>query len=222
MENGNGLSLADIAAIGRGNDGFFGGSGSGIMAILFLIVLMAGGGGWGFNSAIGYNNLATQNDVQRGFDALNLGNQSRDILTAVNAGTAQSVAATNQTFHDTLAALTDKYSELARDVYNVSSQVQLGIANANQCCCDTKMLIQETSAQNRYDALQNTNAINAVTIGQTQKILDAIAENKIEALQGRINQLELQQAVAGVVRYPNGWTYNAGTSPFCNCSGCNM
>ena len=222
MENGNGLSLADIAAIGRGNDGFFGGSGSGIMAILFLIVLMAGGGGWGFNNAIGYNNLATQNDVQRGFDALNLGNQSRDILTAVNAGTAQSVAATNQTFHDTLAALTDKYSELARDVYNVSSQVQLGIANANQCCCDTKMLIQETSAQNRYDALQNTNAINAVTIGQTQKILDAIAENKIEALQGRINQLELQQAVAGVVRYPNGWTYNAGTSPFCNCSGCNM
>jgi len=223
MENGNGLSLADIAAIGKGGDGFFGGSGGfGMIAILFLIVLMAGGGGWGFNNAIGYNNLATQNDVQRGFDALNLGNQSRDILAAVNSGTAQAVAATNQTFHDSLAVLNDKYSELARDVYNVSSQVQQSIANANECCCSTKMLIQETAGQNRYDALQNTNAINAVTIGQTQKILDALAQNKIEALQGRINQLELSQAVSGVVRYPNGWTYNAGTSPFCNCNNCGM
>ena len=81
------------------------------------------------------------------------------------------------------------------------------------------MLIQETSAQNRYDALLNTNAINANTTAQTQKILDAIAQNKIEAMGARINQLELQQAVAGVVRYPNGMTYTAGTSPFCNC-GC--
>lgn len=82
------------------------------------------------------------------------------------------------------------------------------------------MLIQETAAQNRYDALKNTNDINAVTIGQTQKILDALAQNKIEALQGRVNQLELQNAVSGVVRYPNSMAYSAGTSPFCNCGGC--
>lgn len=81
------------------------------------------------------------------------------------------------------------------------------------------MLIQETAAQNRYDALLNTNAINANIAMSNQKVLDALAQNKIDALQGRINQLELQQAVAGVVRYPNGWTYSAGTSPFCNC-GC--
>ena len=79
------------------------------------------------------------------------------------------------------------------------------------------MLIQETSAQNRYDALKNTNDINAVTIGQTQKILDALSQNKIEALQGRINQLELNNAVAGVVRYPTATTYTSGMSPFCNC-----
>jgi hypothetical protein len=83
------------------------------------------------------------------------------------------------------------------------------------------MLISETAAQNRYDALKNTNDINAVTIGQTQKILDAMAQNKIEALQGRVNQLELQNAVAGVVRYPSSATYNAGGSPFCNC-GCGI
>jgi hypothetical protein len=196
---------------------------------LFAILALMWGGGFGgfggygnagFANAIGYQNLATQNDVQRGFDNQNsMGNQ-REILAAVTNGTAQSVAATNQAFHDNLNVIQDKYGELTRDIYGVSGQVAQVLANQNACCCDTKMLIQETSAQNRYDALKNTNDINAVTIGQTQKILDAMAQNKIEALQGRVNQLELQNAVAGVVRYPSSATYNAGGSPFCNC-GCN-
>jgi hypothetical protein len=66
----------------------------------------------------------------------------------------------------------------------------------------------------------NTAAINANTTAQTQKILDAICQNKIEAMQSKINALELQNAVAGVVRYPNGMTYNAGMSPFCGGCGC--
>jgi hypothetical protein len=190
---------------------------------LFAILALMWGGGFGgfgnagFANAIGYQNLATQNDVQRGFDNQNsMGNQ-REILSAVTNGTAQSVAATNQSFHDSLNVIQDKYGELARDIYGVSGQIAQVLANQNACCCDTKMLISETAAQNRYDALKNTNDINAVTIGQTQKILDAISQNKIEALQGRINQLELQNAVSGVVRYPSAATYNAGGSPFCNC-----
>lgn len=219
MENGNGLSIADIASIGRGNNGFFGGDGGGLMAFLFLIVLMAGGGGWGFNNAIGYQNLATQNDVQRGFDALNLGNQSRDILTAVNAGTAQSVAATNQIFHDLVGYVGDKYSELDRDVLGVSAGIQQAIANQNQCCCDTKMLISGTAAQNRYDALQNTNAVIANMNNGFNDIKATLAQNKIEALQGRIQQLELAQATSGMVKYPTSMSYDAGRSPFCNCGG---
>ena len=82
------------------------------------------------------------------------------------------------------------------------------------------MLISETAAQNRYDALKNTNDINAVTIGQTQKILDALAQNKIEALQSQVADLRLANQMSNVVRYPNGWTWSAGPSPFCNCNGC--
>ena len=198
-------------------------SGGGLWLFAILALMWGGGfggfGNAGFANAIGYQNLATQNDVQRGFDNQNsMGNQ-REILAAVTNGTAQSVAATNQSFHDSLNVIQDKYGELARDIYGVSGQIAQVLANQNQCCCDTRMLIQETAAQNRYDALKNTNDINAVTIGQTQKILDAMAQNKIEALQGRVNQLELQNAVAGVVRYPSSATYNAGGSPFCNC-GC--
>ena len=200
-------------------------SGGGLWLFAILALMWGGGfGGFGnngFANAIGYQNLATQNDVQRGFDNQNSTGNQREILSAVTNGTAQSVAATNQAFHDNLNVIQDKYGELARDIYGVSGQIAQVLANQNQCCCDTRMLIQETAAQNRYDALKNTNDINAVTIGQTQKILDAISQNKIEALQGRINQLELQNAVSGVVRYPSSATYNAGGSPFCNC-GCGM
>jgi hypothetical protein len=214
MAEGN-FSLADVGTmLANRGDGFFGGGsgGMGFIAILFLFVLFAGGGAWGGNrNAIGYENLATSNEVQRGFDNQNSMANQREILNA-----------TNQVYHDLATVVGDKYSELTRDIYGVSGQVAQVLANQNACCCDTKMLIQETSAQNRYDALKNTNEINAVTIGQTQKILDAMAQNKIEALQSKVQALELAQATGNVVRYPNTFSYNAGPSPFCGGCGCGM
>ena len=209
MENGMGLSASDVALMNRDN---FGGD---AFMWIFALLILAGGGFNGFNNAIGYENLATSNEVQRGFDNQNLQAQTRDILAAVNAGTAQSVAATNQTFHDNLMAMQNLYNETARDISGLSlGQSQL-LANQNECCCGTKMEI----AQNRYEAAMNTASINATTTEQTQKILDALAQNKIESLQAQVNALELQNATANVVRYPNSWTYNAGVSPFCGC-GC--
>lgn len=210
-EGMNGYSLSDIGAL-MGNGGFGGNS---WIVLLFFFVLFANGGAWGGNGQ-----YATSNEVQRGFDNQNTMANQREILSAVTSGTAQSVAATNQTFHDTVNVLQDKYSELVRDIAGVAGAVQQGIANQSQCCCDTKMLIQETSAQNRYDSLLNTNAINATTIAQTQKILDALAQNKIEALQSKVQSLELAQATGNVVRYPTTFSYNAGPSPFCGGCGC--
>lgn len=185
-------------------------SSSGGIWLFAILALMWGGGfggfgGNGFANAIGYQNLATQNDVQRGFDNQNSMANQREILGAVTSGTAQSVAATNQIFHDLVGYVGDKYNELDRDVLMVNAGIQQAIANQSQCCCDTKMLIQEVASQNRYD-----NAMN------TQKILDQLSENKIESLQNKINQLELQQAMNGVVRYPNTLTYSAGNPPFFN------
>ena len=219
MAEGN-FSLADVGAmLGNRGDGMFGNSGMGIIAILFLFVLLAGNGGWGYSNR-GGEQYATSNEVQRGFDNQNAMANQREILSAVTAGTAQSVAATNQAFHDNLNVIQDKYGELTRDIYGVSGQVAQVLANQNACCCDTKMLISETAAQNRYDALKNTNDINAVTIGQTQKILDAIAQNKIESLQDKVRALELANQMNSVVRYPTTTAYTSGCNPFCNCGGC--
>lgn len=215
-EGMNGYSLADIGALMGSNGGF--GGGMSWIAILFLFVLLGGNGGWGFGGR--GEQYATSNDVNRGFDNQNSMANQREILSAVTSGTAQSVAATNQTFHDTVNVLQDKYGELVRDIAGVAGQVQNGIANQSQCCCDTKMLIQETAAQNRYDALLNTNAINANILASNQKVLDALAQNKIDALEDKVRSLELAQATSSVVRYPTTTAYTSGCNPFCNCGGC--
>lgn len=223
MENGS-LSAADVALLNRDN-GYDMFGGNSMMWIFALLILAGGGfGGFGFGNngfanAIGYENLATSNEVQRGFDNQNAMANQREILAAVNAGTAQAVAATNQTFHDTVNALSDKYSELARDISGLAVGQANMLANQNACCCDTKMLIAETASQNRYESAMRDAATNANITAQTQKILDAIAQDKIEALQNKINSLELAQAVNGVVRYPMATTYTSGCNPFCNC-GC--
>lgn len=62
----SGFSLSDVAAVTRGNDGFFGGEGGffWIFALL-LLPMLSGGGFWGGN---GRDAVATNADVQRGFD----------------------------------------------------------------------------------------------------------------------------------------------------------
>ncbi len=75
--------------------------------------------------------------------------------------------------------------------------------------------------QVRFDMANYHADTNAVVTAQTQKVLDVLAQNKIEALQGRINQLELQNAMCGVVKYPLQSTYTSGGNPFCGCNnGC--
>ena len=156
---------------------------------------------------------ASASQLQNSMNFNDLQDQNRDLMGAITSGTAQSVAATNQTFHDTLNAVSDKYSELARDISGVAMMQQQAISNQNECCCSIKQQI----AENKYEAALNTASINETTVAQTQKILDAMAQSKIEELQAKVSALELQNAVAGVVRYPNQLTYNAGNSPFCNC-----
>jgi len=203
----NGLSASDVALMNR-DTGF---TGEAFMWI-FALLILAGGGFGGFG---GYGGGAlTQDAMQNGFNFNDLQDQNRDIMNSITSGTAQSVAATNQTFHDTLGALNDKYSELARDISMVNVALQQAISNQNECCCSTKMEI----ANNRYEAALNTASINANTTEQTQKILDAMAQNKIEALQQRISELELANATSGLVRYPNAWVYDAGKAPFCTCT----
>ena len=202
MDNGT-LSPADIAAL-NGNSGW--GEGGAFMWIFALLILC--GGGFGFGG--GNNGVNALNaDMQRGFDNQNLQAQTRDILGAVNAGTAQTVAATNQVFHDNLMAMQGLYNETARDIAALAVGQANALANANECCCSTKQLIQQTN----YDGAMRDAATNANFTAQIQSVKDMIAQNKIEALQAQVSQLQLAQATSGVLRFPNSWAYDAGVFP---------
>ena len=271
---GGGMSPADFAALMRNNnygynDGWGGGGNWWWIVILFWA--MWGNNGWGnnngFQNAIGYENLATSNEVQRGFDNQNSMANEREILAAINANAMSGMQSGNQNTQYITSMLTDKYNELQRDIAGVGMLQQQAMNNQNECCCSTKMLIQDNTAainaglaQNRYDAALNTAAVNAgisqnryeaalsnanLNAGLAQNRYDAamntsaivqaiqqdgeatrqmMQQNKIEALQQKIQGLELQNAVAGVVRYPMSTAYNAGFNPFCNCGngGCCM
>ena len=119
------------------------------------------------------------------------------------------MAATNQTFHDNLAAMQNLYNETARDIAALAvGQANLAAAQQN-CCCETKQMIM----QNNYDGAIRDAATNANFTAQIQSVKDMIAQNKIEALQAQVSQLQLAQATSGVMKFPSTWSYNAGTFP---------
>ena len=85
--------------------------------------------------------------------------------------------------------------------------MEQGIGDKVQsCCCETNRNIDSVKHENAM----NTAAINANTTAQTQKILDAIAGNRMADMQNQINQLQLQAATCNVMRFPNQWTYAGG------------
>lgn len=206
----NGLTASDVALLnGNGENGW-----GGMIWLFAILALMGGGFGW--NGGNRGEQYATRDQVQNGFDTQNLQAQTRDILAAVNDASARGIASTNQVYHDITGYVGDKYDELQRDVAGLAVGQANLLAHENECCCQTKQLI----LQNNYDAAMRDAATNANIVAQNQKVLDAIMSNKMDEMQNRINQLELQNALQGVVRYPNGYTYSAGSNPFCGCN-CN-
>lgn len=232
MNENNGLTASDVALLtGNGNNGWGDNGGWGSMLWIFALLVLAngfGGFGGGFGGGAGamYNmfgyhpQYATQDFVQNGFNFNDLQDQNRDLMAAITSGAAQAVAATNQAKYDNINVAKDIQAALTSQISEARMGIQSLSAAQQQCCCQ----IQAAIAENNYNNAMNTAAINANTTAQTQRILDAITGNQIQDLRDQVGQLQLANQLQGVVRYPNGWTYNAGTNPFCggnNC-GCNM
>lgn len=217
MDNGNGgLSASDVALMtGAGNGGFggFGNGWEGLIGIIAILALLGGGfGGFGFGGGnmYGYQpQYATQDFVQNGFNFNSLIDGNRDLANTIVRGNADIIAA----IKDGNALTIREFGNVETGVANIQSQLQ-------NCCCE----IQRNIDQVNYNGAMNTASINANTTAQTQRILDAIKQNRMDDMQNQINQLQLQNALSGVVRYPNGYTYNAGASPFCGnqCCGGNI
>lgn len=187
------LTASDVALLN--NDGM--GGWNGMIWLFAILALMGGGfGGFGnnFANAIGYENLATSNEVQRGFDNQNLQAQTRDILAAVNNATLENINVSK---------------DIEGMILNQIGEVKVGQASIqgqmNECCCNMRLQMANDTA-----------LINATTVAQTQKILDALCQNKIESLQNQVNNLTLQNALSGVVKYPATTAFSVPSTIFTN------
>ena len=179
-------------------NGGLGGTNSWLWILLFFgFFLFNGGGAFGYGNANG--GYATSNEVQRGFDNQNTVANQREALAAINAGTAQTVAAVNQAKYDNINVAKDIQMALSQQIGQVANMETSINDKISQCCCETQRAIDNVN----YNNAQNTS-----------KILEALAQSKIDALTQQVNALTLQANLQGVVKYPMATTYNAGVPPF--------
>jgi hypothetical protein len=191
------------------------------------MIFGTGGFGWGGNNmaaaALGQENLATSNELQRGLEHQNSMANEREILAAIGNNSMQGMMNANQNTQYMTSMLNDKYGELARDIAGVAVGQAGLLANQNECCGAIRMQMADGFANQRYESAMQNNAVIQAVQAEGAATREMLQQKEINELRGKVNSLELQQAVAGVVRYPDSSTYYAGGSPFCNCNyGYNM
>lgn len=182
------MPVAPVNGMGYGNGGCFGGD----LGWIILIFLLAGNNGFGgFGGGQGgvlpyMWNAQTQNDVNRGFADAAINGQ----LSAINSSIANGFAG----------------AEVSRANFNTSmlqgfNSVQAQLA---QCCCENRLATANLEASLAREACANRTAAAA----NTQKILDQMCQDKIDAKNERIADLERQLTLASI----KGYTDNAISS----------
>lgn len=207
------MSLSDIAAVTRGNDNDgWGQGGAWWIIILFLFVFMGGGGLWG-NRQGEYGQYATAASQQEILYGQQFG-QINDRLTNIGNG----ICNLGYEMQGNIGQLGKEVALAQAGTNTTILQTGNGIqSQLAQCCCDNRLATANLSAQ--MD--KQTCAINSNIDAKFAELQKNQLEQTIAAQAQRINQLELASQMYGVVKYPNGYSYNAGPSPFCGCNnGC--
>lgn len=190
-------SLSDLrAAVDGGNDGW-GGGGAWWIIILFLFVFM-GGGAWNRQGEFGqYATAASQQEILFGqqFGQLN------DRLTNIGNG------------------ICSLGYEMQGNIGQLGKEVALAQNGTNMTIMQTGNDIQRQMADCCCTTQRGIDAINANIDAKFAALEKSQLEGRIAQLEQANNQLYLREQMCGVVRYPNGYTYNAGASPFCG-GGC--
>ena len=220
MTENTGYSLADIGALMNNRNGGWGNE-SGLWFLFLLIAMMGGGGfGWGRNAYA--NEGLTRTDMFEGFNNQNVMRK----LDGINNGLCDGFYATNT---NNLQA----QNQLQRDLCQGFSSVNAGISEnrfaSQQCCCETNRNIDAV----RYENAKNTCDIIQASNANTQRIIDMMTQDKIEALRTELQsaQLALQNNAqtqtlinelrpCAVPAYLTCSPYTALNTYGCNSCGC--
>ena len=220
MDGNYNYSLSDLATVTGGG---FGNGNSFWLIILFLLIFNNGGwnrGGFGYGTGgelNGYATAASQQDIlfSSKFQALD------NKIDRIGNGIADATFALNNSIKDTAYATTnavrDSASAIAGTVVSEGRALQTQLAGAT---LDNQRNVDSV----RYDMANFANAINSNIDNKFAALEKNQMQAQIDAQAREINQLYISQQMCGVVRWPNGMTYTANGSPFCNypggCGGC--
>ncbi len=161
------MSPADVkAVVGGHNYGYDGMYGSWIWIILLFALFNGGYGGFGNR----YGNGVTQLELQQGFDNQSVMRKLDGITNGICDG-----------FYAVNTSILNGVNSLGQEVANNRFATQ-------QCCCETNRNIDAV----RYENAKNTCEIISASKDNTQKILDYLTQNKIDALRTELQSAQLQ------------------------------
>lgn len=198
MENST-PSIADFAALMNRDD-----FGNGGIWVIILFFALFGFGGFGWNRNGNTEQPVTESSLCNAMNFNNLENAVGRLSDNENLHMMQLSQGLATVGYENLRNFADTQQTIQNGDYAISNQL-------SDCCYKTQRAIDNVN----FNAAQNTAAINENTTAQVQKVLDALCQGKIEALQGQVQQLQMQSALAGVVRYPQATVYTAGAMPYC-------
>lgn len=194
---------------GFGNGGFGGFGGDGAIWIILIIALLGGFnngnggfGGWGGNNDFAWLSNGQKdimNQTSDGFNSLHLSNQVEgirddvnDIQNAICNSTASVTSAINNGFYNSEIAAANRQMANMNTAFDLSRQFA-------DCCCENRLGIANLNStilsENCADRAALADGLKDVLINQTantQRILDQLCNDKIDAKNEKIADLERQ------------------------------
>lgn len=179
----NGLSIADAMALSKDNNDIFGGNST---WVFFLFFLLAWGNGGFFGG--GGNNAAREGELTRAELYSGLGQQDvfrnqSEIATELSAFERDATNNWGNIRYDNLQNTNALQAAMANGFYNVNSQLSENRYAQQQCCCETNRNIDAL----RYENAKNTCDIIAANTANTQRIMDMMMQNQVQALRDELS-----------------------------------
>ena len=212
--NGNGIAYPYPVMTGMGNGGFGGFGGDGAIWLIVLLALIWGNNGnnggffGGNNFDNGYAWLSNgqkdiMNQTSDGFNTLHLSNQLEGTRDGIYGLSNQLCNSTNSItnaisngFYNSEIGANNRQMASMNQFFDLSRQFA-------DCCCENRLGIQDLKAtvisENCADREALSNGIRDIISSQTastQRILDQLCQDKIDAKNEKIADLERQLSMA--------------------------
>ena len=208
--NGNGFAYPYPVMSGFGGNGGFGFGGDGAIWIILIIALLGGfnngNGNGGFFGNNGFDNgyawlsngqKEIMQNTNNGFDTLHLSNQLEGTRDGINAlsnqlcnSTSDITSAISNGFYNAEIGANNRQMADMNQMFNLQSQLA-------SCCCENRLGIANLNstilAENCADRAVLQEGVRDIITNQTantQRILDQLCNDKIDAKNEKINDLQ--------------------------------